>query len=61
MDWIKGQKCTLLNQAHTGLWPAHVWFLEIVFVHEVGMRVCVFVCVSAPQAINNYSHEMKPG
>ena len=30
------------------------WFLEIAFVQEVGM------CVSAPQAIKNNSHEMKP-
>ena len=29
------------------------WFLEIAFIREVGMRVCVCVCVSAPKAINN--------
>ena len=33
-------------------------FLEIAFVREVGMYVCV--CVSAPEAINNYSCEMNP-
>ena len=36
---------------------AHTWFLEIVFVHYVGMCVCV--CASAPKAINNYSCEIK--
>ena len=44
--------CELLNQARA-------WF-------HVGMCVCVCVCVcmcvcvSAPQAIKNHSHEMKP-
>ena len=41
---------TFLNQARTGLQPAHAWFLEIDFVHDV---CCVCVCVSAPEAINN--------
>ena len=40
----------LLNQAGT-------WFLEIAFVQEVGMRGCV--CVR-PQAMKDYSCEMKP-
>ena len=40
-----------LNQARTGLWPAHAWFLRIALSANVGMRVCV--CVSAPEAINN--------
>ena len=37
------------------------WFLETAFVREVGMYVYLFVCVcvSAPQAIKNHSHEMK--
>ena len=39
------------------------WFLNQVhisrFVQEVGMRVCLCVCVR-PQAIKNYSREMKP-
>ena len=30
--------------------PARAWFLKIV---PVRMSVCVFVCVSAPEAINN--------
>ena len=51
---MKGQGTTtpfkFLNQART-------WFLEIVFIHEVGMHVCV--CVSAPQAIKNHLREMK--
>ena len=37
-------------------------FLEISFVREVSMRVCVFVCLCAsgpPQPIKNYSREMK--
>ena len=42
---------TFLNQALAGLGPARAWFLEIAFVREVG--VCV--CVSAPKAIN-YIH-----
>ena len=43
---------TILNQVHA-------WFLEIAFVREVSMSVCVtvFVCVR-PQAIKNYSREM---
>ena len=34
---------------HAYLWPAHIWFLEIAFVREVGMCVCVCVrvCVCA--------------
>ena len=35
---------------------AHAWFLEIVFVGEVGIHVCV----PAPQAIKNHLCEMKP-
>ena len=31
----------------------HAWFLKIDPVRIVGMRVCVCVCVSAPEAINN--------
>ena len=40
------------NQAHAGLWLAHTWFLKI---HSVKMSECVrvFVCASAPGAINN--------
>ena len=30
-----------------------MWFLDIAFVHKVGM------CVSAYKAVNNYSHDMK--
>ena len=41
-----------LNQARATLWPAHTWFpkFEPVWTSEC---VCVFVCVSAPEAINN--------
>ena len=28
------------------------WFLEITFFREVGMLVCVCLCVSDPEAIN---------
>ena len=41
-----------------------VWFLKIDPVQIVGMRirvcvcVCVCVCVSAPEAINNWWHDM---
>ena len=34
-----------LNQARAGLRPARAWFLEIAFVREVSMRVCVCGCV----------------
>ena len=41
----------LIYQSHF-LNQAHTCFLEIAFVQEIGMRVCVFVyvcvCVSAP-------------
>ena len=40
----------LLNQACTGLLPAHAWFLEIALVHTL---VCMSVRVSAPKGINN--------
>ena len=36
---------------------ALAWFLEITLVRT---SVCVFVCVSAPQAMKNYSREIKP-
>ena len=36
--------------------PAHAWFLKIDSLRIVGMRVRV--CVSAPEAINNYWHDM---
>jgi len=41
----------LLNQARAGLRLARDWFLEIAFVRDVSMCMCV--CVSAPEAINN--------
>ena len=37
-----------LNQACAGLWLACAWFLRIAFV-----RKCLYVYVSAPEAINN--------
>ena len=47
-----------LNQVCTGLQLVQAWFLEIAFVRKVG--VCMCVCVSAPEGINNYLHEMNP-
>ena len=29
------------NQVHIGQRPARTWFLEIAFVHDIGMSVCV--------------------
>jgi len=49
---------TLLNQARAGRRPARDWFFEIAFVRDVCMRVCVCVCVSAPEAINNQWRDM---
>jgi len=40
-----------LNQARASQGLACDWFLEIAFVRNVSMLVCV--CVSAPKAINN--------
>ena len=53
--------CLLLFISFTFLNQAHTCFLEIAFIQEVGMRVCVFVyvCVCVrPWAIKNYSLEM---
>ena len=41
----------LLNQARAGHRPARAWFLEITFIAP--KYVCVYVCVSTPEAINN--------
>ena len=36
---------SLLNQAHAGLWPMRIWFLEITLVWmSVCMCVCLCVC-----------------
>ena len=42
-----------LTLGHTFLNQARAWFLKIDPVRIVGMRACVCVCVSAPEAINN--------
>ena len=42
-----------LNQARAGRRPARAWFLKIDPVRIVCMCVCLRVCVSAPEAINN--------
>ena len=42
-----------LNQARASLQLALAWFLKIDPVRIIGMRVCVCVCVSALEAINN--------
>ena len=41
-----------LNQARTGHRLVRAWFLRIAFVRELEY-VCVCVCVSTPEAINN--------
>ena len=38
-----------------GLWRAHAWFLEIVFVHDVGMYRCV--CC---QGYKLHLHDIEP-
>jgi len=38
-----------LNQSHASKRQACAWFLEIAFVRDV----CILVCASAPEAINN--------
>ena len=42
----------LLNQARAGHRPVRAWFLRIASVREL-QYVYVFVCLSAPEAINN--------
>ena len=49
MDFTSTMKI-IFNQACAGRRPARTWFLKIV---SVWMSVCVSVCVSAPEAINN--------
>ena len=39
-----------LSQVRVGQRLAHTWFLEIAFVREVSMRVCV---CPRPQGMNN--------
>ena len=38
---------------------ARAWFLEITLV-RTSVCVFVYVCVSAPQVMKNYTREMKP-
>ena len=45
----------VLNKACAG--RTRAWFLEIAFVQEVCMRVCLCVC---PLGYENYSREMNP-
>ena len=54
-DWTSrnlGYKLEFLNQARAGRRPACAWFPSIDPV-RTSVCVCVFVCVSAPEAINN--------
>ena len=44
-----------LNQAHAGLRLACTWFLEIAFVHDVGMHVCV-----RPRGYKLHSRDIEP-
>ena len=48
----------LLSQVHAGQRLARSWFLEIAFVHDVGMSACVCVCL--PQAYKQHSRDIKP-
>ena len=54
--FISHKACLLvldfLNQARAGHRPACAWFPKIDPV-RTSVCVCVFVCVSAPEAINN--------
>ena len=44
----------LLNQVHASHRPAHAWFLRIASIREcLYACVCVFACVSTPEAINS--------
>ena len=47
----------VLNQALQASKPAHTWFLEIAFIWKANM--CVYVCVSAIQAMKNHSIHVK--
>ena len=50
-----------LNQAHAGRRPVRAWFLRIASVHEclhARVFVSVCVCVSTPEAINNWWHDV---
>ena len=51
----------ILSIFKPGQRPARTWFLEIAFVWEVSMHVCLFiVCLCArPQAIKNHSREVE--
>ena len=51
MRTIALQRDAFLNQARAGLRPERAWFLEITFIPP--KYVCVYVCVSTPEAINN--------
>ena len=51
--WLLGLHTNAYNVFKPG--ARHSWFLEIAFVCEVSVRVCVCMCVSAPKAIN-YIH-----
>ena len=50
---------TFLNQARTVQRQARTWFLEIAFVHKVGMRVCMHVCV-CPRGYKLHSRDIEP-
>ena len=46
-----------LNQARAGHRPARAWFLEIAFVREVSMRVCMCVCVDVCVCVRPRGHK----
>ena len=46
----------LLNQGHVGHRPMRAWFLEIISSANVGVYVCVRVCVCLPPKALITSH-----
>ena len=55
LEQPRSARTALLNQARAGHRLALAWFIKIDPVWIIGMHVCVciYVCVSAPKAINN--------
>ena len=44
----------LVCKARAGLWPAHTWFLEIAFIHNVDM------CLCSPRGYKLHSCNIEP-
>ena len=54
---FKINKDTPRQHFQAGLWPTFTWFLEIVFVCDVGISMCV--CVH-PGGYKSHSHDIEP-